>query len=125
LPRPALADADAEPGFHEFASFYGRISEFERLAEDPYVDATRHFLRLPFWGHDARREPCVAPVAREPQEAAPESHELIGDLRVDYDKQDLAHFCKYAFVTKRPASKQPFEPLMPVGAPPLLQHPAR
>lgn len=118
LPKPgAVASAAARktprtgrgPAIYEIAAFYGKVSEFEQLAQDKYVDATRHFLRLPFWGPSALGERCDA--------SGRGSQQLIGDLRVDYQR-DLAHYCKYPFVVGKP--KTSIKLYKPVGDPPLF-----
>lgn len=93
-----------------FAQFKGSAAEFERFAhKNGKVRATRHFLRVPFWGVDAREFRCTEQGRAGPM--------LIGDLRVDYNKTDLEQYCKYVFAREESAT---FEPLMPLGDPPFF-----
>lgn len=102
-----------------FATFTGSVREFEAWAKtSPRVDATRHFLRAPFWGPDARHIDCTRAESR----AGGGPKIVIGDMRVDYDKKDLTEFCKYAFIPEDTAS---LRPVLPLGEPPFFQKPAR
>lgn len=125
--RPELAKVQ------QFAEFAGSLSEFERMAQtNPRVGATRHFLRVPFWGRDARLNPCD-PVS-SPESGGPNictkakvwptrrpypqpERLLIGDLRVDYDKDDVGEFCKYPFLE---GQTEPYEACSLVGEPPFF-----
>jgi len=42
---------------------------------------------------------------------------LIGDLRVDYNENDVGEFCKYPFPDKL---EEPYDVDWPVGAPPFF-----
>ena len=116
-----------------FAEFSGSFSQFEQLARtNPRVGATRHFLRVPFWGRDARSNACESvknPALGEPNicsiaagsllrkaRSQPERL-LIGDLRVDYNENDVGEFCKYPFPDKL---EEPYDVDWPVGAPPFF-----
>jgi inner membrane protein len=112
IPREPPCDSapvELHPGrVYEFAEFTGSMSDFEKLATGrPRVGATRHFLRAPFWGVDAREG------AREAT--------LIGDLRVDYEPDNLGKYCKYSF----PSVDAGPCPLWPgIGDPPFFVLPA-
>ncbi len=108
LPKPTEVAVDGAT-ILELAAFSGRVSTFEQMARDnPRVSATRHFLRAPFWGEDARKgaSQCTP------------SQLLIGDLRVDYNPEDVEHFSKYSFAPKK---SEPYEQRMPVGDAPFFR----
>jgi len=117
-----LEETEGKEGdpIHWRASFTGSVSQFEAwAAQSPGVDGTRHFLRAPFWGPDARVTNCkTAGVhARGPKL-------VIGDMRVDYKKECLDHFCKYAFLpctSELPCNTEPLDPIMPLGTPPFFK----
>ena len=131
LCRPLLANV------RQFAEFSGSFSAFERLAENPRVGATRHFLRVPFWGLDARSNTCNAPsnldhgaqnicakaaVSPAHRPCPQPSRLLIGDLRVDYDKDDVGEFCKYPFSDP---GKESYDDRWPVAEPRFFPDGAR
>jgi inner membrane protein len=63
--------------------FERRLGEFDAYSQaNRRVAATREFLRVPFWGPDPR---CA------------NGRVVVGDLRLDYDPEDLASYCKYSF----------------------------
>jgi inner membrane protein len=110
---PEITKQTAKDKIWKLAEFSGRVSEFEQMAKDnPRVGATRHFLRAPFWGPDARGGASDCPEACRPRRT------LIGDMRVDYDRDDLGEYCKYSFLPKK---REPYEQLMPVGDPPFFR----
>jgi inner membrane protein len=117
LEEPELKPADPT---HWLASFTGSISQFEAwAAQSPRVNATRHFLRAPFWGPDARVTNCKTNGAH-----AGGPKVVIGDMRVDYEKECLDHFCKYAFLRCNgdlPCPTEPLDPILPLGDPPFFK----
>jgi len=113
--NPARAGAEVDSrATLVLAEFVGSFEVFERMARaNPRVDAARYFLRVPFWGtRRTGKNPCAANGANEPNATS-----LIGDLRVDYDADDVGQFCKYPFP---PAYREDFRQWMPYGDPPFL-----
>ncbi|MGC4086726.1 MAG: metal-dependent hydrolase [Polyangiaceae bacterium] len=111
---------DSGPEITEIAAFRGDFRLFEKLAQrNQRAAATAHFLRMPFWGYDARGVACPSGSPLQPLDAAPDKAKLlIGDLRVDYDERDLGEFCKYAFEANESKHCNRQLPLM--ASPPLL-----
>jgi len=117
-----LEKIEAKTGdpIHWLASFTGSVSQFEAwAAQSPRVNATRHFLRAPFWGPDARVTDCKTAGVH-----AGGPKVVIGDMRVDYKKECLDHFCKYAFLRCNgdlPCNTEPLHPVMPLATPPFFK----
>jgi len=97
----------------QLAAYERHFSDFDQMArENPRVSATRHFLRVPFWGPDARGGARDCPIGCAP------GRMVIGDLRVDYDPDDLTSFSKYSFL---PKACEPGNLFLPVGDPPFFK----
>ena len=96
----------------QLAAYERHFSEFEEMARaNPRVSATRHFLRVPFWGPDARGGARDCPIGSKPHRL------VIGDLRVDYDPEDLTSFSKYSFPSD---ACEAGKLILPVGSPPFF-----